>query len=474
MTVVRPPAVAGSFYPDNPQQLQAMIDKCIRDAGSVSGPVPKAIIAPHAGYIYSGAVAARAYLRFAPKADTINRVILLGPCHRVGIQGLALPSAEAFRTPFGDIHIDQPSTEKILNLPQVQVFDPTHAEEHSLEVHLPFLQKILGDFSLVPLVVGDATKNQVAEVIDTLWGGEETVIVISSDLSHFLDYESAKAIDAQTCKAIETMNPDAIGRDQACGRIPVKGMLALAQKKGLYVSTLDICNSGDTAGSKDRVVGYGAWAFTEQESSPKKEDFAEQTKALLDQYGEQLLFTAGKAIREGLHKKGQLSLKIKNAPPALMEDGACFVTLKKNGQLRGCIGSPEAHQQLIIDVATNAYKAAFNDPRFKPLSEDELPDLSLSISVLSQSSPMTFADEQDFLKQLRPGIDGLIIEDRGRRALFLPAVWRQLPDKETFVSHLKQKAGFAADHWSPTFKAHRFIAEEVFSNDLAEPAAIWS
>jgi AmmeMemoRadiSam system protein B len=223
--------------------------------------VPKAIIAPHAGYVYSGPIAASVYARLKPARGRITRVVLLGPAHRVGFHGLALPSADYFMTPLGRIPLDQEAVKKISALPQVHVMDAAHAQEHSLEVHLPFLQESLGEFSLVPLVVGDAGPEDVAEVLDALWGGPETLIVISSDLSHYHDYKTAQKLDRATSQAIEQLRIEDIQYDHACGRNPVNGLLHVARRLGLKAKTIDLRNSGDTAGSHDRVVGYGAYVF---------------------------------------------------------------------------------------------------------------------------------------------------------------------------------------------------------------------
>ena len=260
MTSMRNPAVAGMFYPANPRELHAQIGEYL---GSVrtAGPVPKAIIAPHAGYVYSGPIAASAYARLKPARGRITRVVLLGPAHRVGFHGLALSSADYFVTPLGQIPVDRAATEKITGLPQVRVMDAAHAQEHSLEVHLPFLQEVLGEFSLVPLVVGEAGPGEVAEVLESLWGGPETLIVISSDLSHYHDYRSAQKLDRATSQAIEELRLEDIQYDHACGRNPVNGLLQVARRLGLTAKTVDLRNSGDTAGSHDRVVGYGAYVF---------------------------------------------------------------------------------------------------------------------------------------------------------------------------------------------------------------------
>jgi AmmeMemoRadiSam system protein B len=253
------------FYPRRATELTAEVAGLLADAALrvAAGPVPKAIIAPHAGYIYSGAIAASAYARLVPAAERVRRVVLVGPAHRVAFRGLAVPSVDAFATPLGPLRIDKAAIDGIARLPQVHVHDAAHADEHALEVHLPFLQMIFADVSLVPIVVGDASPEEVAAVLEALWGGDETAIIVSSDLSHYLSYNDARALDARTGEAIERLDVDDIGREQACGRLPVAGLLTVAKRRGLSVSRLDLRNSGDTAGDRARVVGYGAWVFGE-------------------------------------------------------------------------------------------------------------------------------------------------------------------------------------------------------------------
>ncbi len=260
MQLTRPPAVAGMFYPADKHQLQSMIQSYLDHTTPVGG-LPKAIIAPHAGYVYSGPIAASAYARLQQGRGRINRVVLLGPAHRVGFRGCALSKALWFATPLGDIPVDREACAKLKALPFVQELDQAHAEEHSLEVHLPFLQEVLGAFSLVPVVVGDASPDDVARLLDSLWGGDETLIVISSDLSHYHDYATAKRMDQTTSEAIVDLRPEALNFESACGRLPVSGLLLVAKQRGMTVEALDVRNSGDTAGSKDRVVGYGSYAF---------------------------------------------------------------------------------------------------------------------------------------------------------------------------------------------------------------------
>ena len=260
MAVIREAAVAGQFYPGSAVELSTTIEQYLDEAPAATGSRPKALIVPHAGYIYSGPVAASAYVRLRPYRDQITRVILLGPCHRVPVRGLALSGADVFRTPLGDVPLDKKAIAS-LNLPAVKVFDDAHTFEHSLEVHLPFLQTLLNEFMLVPLVVGDAAAETVAKVLEALWGGPETLIVISSDLSHYLDYDAAKKRDQTTCQAIERFDAKSIGPDDACGCHPIGGLLELAKHHGMTVKTLDLRNSADTAGHMAQVVGYGSWMF---------------------------------------------------------------------------------------------------------------------------------------------------------------------------------------------------------------------
>jgi hypothetical protein len=261
MSKIRPAAVAGLFYPADPAQLHSDIQSML-SATEQTESMPKALIVPHAGYIFSGPVAASAFAQLKNISHRVKRVILLGPCHRVPLRGLATSSADYFETPLGSIKVDHDAIKQIASLPQIKEFDLTHQQEHSLEVQLPFLQEVLDNFSVVPLVVGDTNAEEVSEVLERLWGGDETLIVISSDLSHYHDYNTARAMDSETCLAIEEMNPAAIHYDQACGRNPVIGLLMAANKHGLHATTLDLRNSGDTAGDKSSVVGYGAWAFS--------------------------------------------------------------------------------------------------------------------------------------------------------------------------------------------------------------------
>ena len=260
---VRPPAVAGTFYPADPSVLASLVDGLIAEAAADSmaaAQQPKALIVPHAGYVYSGAVAASAYARLQPFRGRITRVVLLGPAHRVWIEGLALPDADALDTPLGRVRAVE------LHDPAVSASRHAHAQEHALEVHLPFLQRVLGDVEVLPLVVGDAPDDVVAQVIDHAWGDARTLILISSDLSHYHAWDDATRRDAQAAAQIEALGPS-LTHEQACGATPINGLLLVARRRGLRVERLDLRNSGDTAGPRDRVVGYGAFAFYETEAT---------------------------------------------------------------------------------------------------------------------------------------------------------------------------------------------------------------
>ena len=262
MTQIREPAVAGRFYPDHPEELSKTVLSMLQESETEPKPAPKALIVPHAAYVYSGPVAATAYSRLLQHRDLYDRVVLLGPCHHTALTGVAASTSRFFRTPIGNVPVDNEDVKR-LDHRHVIRSDAPHKLEHSLEVQLPFLQLVLGKFSLVPLVVGSVEPQTVVEIIDFLWGGPETLFVISSDLSHYLPYEAAKRCDEVTCRAIEEMEADRIHSGDACGSTAIAGLLITAKRRRMQIDSLDLRNSGDTAGGKDHVVGYGAWALGE-------------------------------------------------------------------------------------------------------------------------------------------------------------------------------------------------------------------
>jgi len=268
MSSIRPAAVAGFFYPADPGRLADDVEQCLRrvpEAPPRPRP-PKLIVVPHAGFVYSGPIAAHAYARLAPWRARLTRVVLLGPAHRMPVRGLAAPTVAAFETPLGRVSLDRDSLERLRALPQVVFDDRPHAVEHSLEVQLPFLQRVLDTFTLVPLAVDDASPDDVAAVLDLLWGGDETLVVISTDLSHYLPYARARARDRATVQRVLAFD-SAITPNEACGAVPLNGALVVARRRGLVPQLLDLRNSGDTAGDRTRVVGYGAVAFDVPEAA---------------------------------------------------------------------------------------------------------------------------------------------------------------------------------------------------------------
>ena len=261
---VRAAAVAGLFYPAGAAELRRAVEALLAAALAAGrqppGAAPKALVAPHAGYVYSGPIAASAFTALRPAAAVLRRIVLLGPSHRVPFRGLALPGAEAFVTPLGEVEVDLEAVAAVQALPQVAVLPAAHAAEHALEVELPFLQVLFPAALVLPLVVGEAAAEAVAEVLERVWGGDETAVVVSSDLSHYLSAVEAERVDAETAEQILRL-AGPLAPAQACGARPLSGLLAAARRRGLAPVLLDLRHSGDTAGDRTRVVGYGAFGF---------------------------------------------------------------------------------------------------------------------------------------------------------------------------------------------------------------------
>lgn len=523
---IRPPAVAGSFYPADRTTLKQLINHQLDYSREVlqqleptlPAGVPKAVIVPHAGYVYSGTAAALAYALLERGRGSVTRAVIVGPTHRVAVRGVACSTAAAFETALGTVPVDIAAERKALGLsvneplrsgtharpgasaPAMIVNGPTHAQEHAVEVQIPFLQTVLGpDLTIVPLNAGDATPQEAGDVLRALWGGPETVIVISSDLSHYHPHEVARALDDQTIADIAALHLPIHPR-RACGAYPINGLLdVLKGRKDMKLFELGCSTSGDDgvvalAGqprpamrdADEPVVGYvsfAAWESKPEADAPAgADDLGESGTA----HGDVLLKLARAAIRERLHIEhptaADSTASILAANPWLNESGACFVTLTEGGRLRGCIGSLAAHRSLGKDIAAHAVDAATRDPRFNPVTAAEYPLLNVEISVLGEPEPITVnscdADSRDtgsktatlaslqsgpqtdavkrdgsnverpvrsrteLEEVLRPGKDGLILADRrGCSATFLPQVWDELPDPHDFVAHLLAKAG---------------------------------
>jgi MEMO1 family protein len=446
---IQPAGVAGMFYPDDPAALAAGVDASLAKS-ELPALAPKAVIAPHAGHIYSGDIAGQAYALLARRRGEIKRVVLLGPNHRVGFNGIALSPADAWATPFGPIAVDRAARDALAKEPGAIVSPQPFVQEHSLEVHLPFIQRALGDVEVLPILVGQTPRDQVSRMLEILWGGPETAIIVSSDLSHFHDYDTCTKKDAETATAIERLRPEALESDRACGYFSIHGLIDQAQRRDLRVTALDVRNSGDTRGPRDRVVGYGSFAF----------EYAHA--AALDENTRNLLINLAKEVVKNATLNGgkqpQLNLQ-GGLPRTILAQRATFVTLTIGGQLRGCRGSLLPHRSLVADIADNAWKSAYDDPRFKPLSPEELERLDFHISILSSPRRIFAGSEMELVSALRPDTDGLIIRDGRHQALLLPSVWAQIPDPLTFLRQLKLKAGLPAEYWSAHFEAYRFGAE---------------
>jgi len=464
MEMVRPPAVAGTFYPADARALQRQVRSCLDGVATADrGAPPKLVVVPHAGYVYSGPIAGHAYARLQSWARQLRRVVLLGPAHRVALRGLAVPKVDAFATPLGKVAIDHAARAALRGLSQVAEDDRPHAFEHSLEVQLPFLQTVLADgFTLLPLAVGDASAGEVAEVVERLWGGPETLIVVSTDLSHYLPYEHAQAIDRTTAARIVALATD-LDPYEACGARALNGALVAARRHGLRAELLDMRNSGDTAGDRRRVVGYAALALSaplEQADADAEADEAALGAALIDR------------ARNSIAKVLGLGRAPETAHAAMGQPGATFVTLRDGaGELRGCIGRLEAIARLDDDVRRNAAAAAFDDPRFDPLQRDEWDSLRIEVSLLGAAEPLPAAGSRAaMLRQLQPHLDGVIVEWRGRRTTFLPQVWQQLPRPDEFLGALLRKAGLPGDFWHQDLQLLRYRVRHFESATMPEPA----
>jgi len=453
--IVRHPAVAGYFYPLEPQTLKMDVRTHLKTAkknklpGRIMG-----LVAPHAGYVYSGIVAGAGY-RLLDK--NIKKVIVIAASHHHRFNGISIPDVDAYRTPLGDIPLAREahllrSLKSVTYSPEGKKEDPNalhlkigyvpeaHNREHSLEVQLPFLQEALEDFELVPIVCGLVNADLLAALISRIMG-RETLVIASSDLSHYKAYEETNKLDKVTVDAITNLKFSKMDACEACGKIPVLTLMKLAQAKGWEGHTLDYRNSGDTSGKKDRVVGYTAIAFTR----PKGGITMDTKTTKKDQ--EQLLKLARSAIRSKLIA-GEKIDRPKTPSPLLKENRGCFVTLHDDsGNLRGCIGNLEPVRPLMEGIEENAKNAAFDDPRFSSLTREELEKVGIEVSVLTVPRTLDYDGPGDLLKKLRPGVHGVILSKGMRRATYLPQVWDQIPSKEMFLISLCKKAGLTPNAW---------------------------
>jgi MEMO1 family protein len=452
-----PAQVAGLFYPRDSAVLAARIDAAFAAAPALPFRA-KMAVAPHAGIDYSGAVAAQA-LRGLDLTAGVRRVVILGPNHRAPLRGVAVHPATAWSTPLGVAPVANEALQSILALDGVAVDARPFDGEHSLEMLLIFLQRLIPNLEIAPALVGEATPELVEEVVRRLWGGPETAICISSDLSHFLSADAARAKDDATRGLIETGRWDELGPANACGYAALKGAMRFAESLRMRSTGIAFATSDQAGGSRDRVVGYGAFAFEHP------------NVARLESADRDRLVAAASASLDFAASRGGTAPDVVPAtglPPGLTARRAAFVTLERGATLRGCVGSLFAQRSLVADVGVNAAKAGFGDPRFAPLTRAELRDLTIKISVLSPATPIPCRSEEELIDALRPDRDGLLLRDGRAAALFLPSVWREVPSPVDFIRLLKKKMGVATDHWSATMTASRF-STETFEGSFVEP-----
>ncbi len=472
-STVRQPAVAGLFYPKDPKALSAVVDRCLAAAPTNAVVGVRALICPHAGYEYSGPVAAHAYNHIAD--GSFDTVIILAASHYALFQGVSVPATEAYETPLGRVPVSEKARQLakqspfvleprcLVQRPQWSAVaskscpsageDTPETWEHSVEVEVPFLQRTLMEFKILPIMFGRADPAEVAKALAPLVD-DRTLVIASSDLSHYHPYEEARALDCQTVKWIGDLDiaalqaPDA--EERACGRMPILTVLHLANLKGWKPQLLDYRNSGDTAGDKSRVVGYCAVAFTggdgrtnagkaTMEAKSSAQFNATERTFLLDLARQTLTrVTAGRGLPE---------IKSDAVPEPCRAVKGCFVTLTKSGELRGCIGNILPAGPLYQSVMDNARSAALRDPRFPAVTAEEAAKVHIEISVLTVPEPLAFASPEDLLARLQAHRDGVVLKIGERGATFLPQVWQQLPDKTEFLNHLAVKAGCAPSAW---------------------------
>lgn len=446
---------AGLFFPADATQLAAEVTahlQAAKDAAPAGAAAPRAIVSPHAGYSYSGRFAGLSYgaVTWVPE-----RVVVISPSHRHAFRGLAYPSQEVFSTPLGPLRVDRTACAALSEAGLAHEEDAAHDNEHGIETQLPFIRSLWPDAQIVPLVCGAVPAGQVAAAIDAL-EGPDVLVVLSSDLSHFLTQPAAREMDAETARLLETGSTEELTPEHACGAKGLQGWLMSRAGQGCKALRLGMGDSGETSGDLSRVVGYGAWAF-----------YPIDAAMLNDDAQAELLGLARGAIAARLAPPHAAEATSADTAAPLQTQAASFVTLTRNGDLRGCIGSISAHRALTVDVAENAIAAAFRDPRFAPVTADLLPELRIKLAVLSKAQDMRIASEDEALSRIEPGLDGLILSSAGRRGLFLPAVWDNLPEPRAFLDALKRKAGLPQHHWAEDLTLHRFRVESFGEADPA-------
>ena len=449
---IRQPVWAGKFYPARPAALRKVLDDFTELARSTQVAVPrdkslKAILLPHAGYVYSGWTAAHAV--HVLKSDAFDNVIVMAPDHRVGFSGGAISDAAAYQTPLGVIRIHPAAADLRRRYDFFSANRTSDEQEHAVEVVLPVLQYFLGGFALIPMVLGPCRTEVLAEAVIPLLD-RRTLLVVSSDLSHYLPYDQAVVRDRRTIETIMALDRDTLVAQEnvACGKQAILILLYIAKQLDWTPVFLHYANSGDTAGSHDRVVGYAAIAFYGNASGARAaEGFTDGQGRLLVRVARSMI--EGRLLKDTNRLDPAATAKLAQAP-AFQQRCGTFVTLKRNNQLRGCIGNLTGDRSVLEGIKHNAVQAAFHDPRFPPLTLDELKDLDVEVSILTRPKPLPYQNSQDLISKLRIHVDGVIIRKGSAAATFLPQVWQQLPQPELFMGRLCLKAGLSPDAWQRT------------------------
>ncbi|MDA7430182.1 AmmeMemoRadiSam system protein B [Primorskyibacter aestuariivivens] len=450
----RVPVAAGRFYPAEADALSKAVQTAFARAERVAPPSlakPRTIIAPHAGYAYSADIAALAHTETA--GHSYRRVVILSPSHKHAFDGMAVPSQDGYDMPGFSVALHKGARKELIGAGLVTELDAAHEAEHGIETQLPFLHHLHPKARLVPVVIGDCPVPRVAELVDHL-ADEATLFVLSSDLSHFHDLKTGGLRDLETASRIERGDLAAMRASDACGIRAIAGYLASKSGRGARALRLGLYNSSHHSGDIDRVVGYGAWRFS---------DPAEPV--LSDAHRHDLLRAARHVLHLACHGRPSATLDMSSFSPRLHTVAASFVTLQRDGRLRGCIGSMAAHRPLVQDVVDNALRAGFRDERFQPITAKELPHLDIKISVLSRPAELSFSSDASARRAFDKGAHGLILTDGKHRGVLLPQVWDQIGTKTDFLKALKRKAGLPEDYWSASLRLFAFTSESFDDAD---------
>ena len=432
---------AGTFYPKSKDELDTFLDILLSKNPPDSEYKTRAIIVPHAGYIFSGFVAAKCY-QYIDKS--VNNIFIFAPSHYARIFGCVKSDYNEFNTPLGKISVNN----DILKELDIEKNNQAFEKEHSIEVQLPFIKKILPNAQIIPILYGCEDYQNITKIIDKYWKNKENAFIISSDLSHFYPAKETEKIDNYTANLIENNEIRNFEAEMACGAVGICAIMNFAKEKSYSLIRTKLTNSSESSGDTSRAVGYGGWILYE----------GLRGEYIKNYHREFVLKLCKKSIEGGLNLGNSLPDKY---PDVFNESGASFVTLEKNGNLRGCIGSVIAHRSLFKDIVKNAHSAAFSDPRFSPLTIDELDDIEISVSILSKPQKIDFSTETELLDKLTPQKDGLIIRDENYQAVYLPDVWKVLPDKFEFLGSLKQKAGLPKNYFSESLEAFKFYTTKI-------------